>query len=192
MNGRLALFAAAFLVCAAPLVSYAQPRRPTQQQVREAARVYQEGLTLMEGGNPEAALPKFRQAYDLASPPNALFNIGACYEALRSFEQALEFYERYLVEASSADDRRDVQQRIAQIRSMKSYLSISSEPTQAQIFVDNAPEPAGSHRHRDRAIAREPRHHHSLGRIRGRYQERVAPNRPAKGLALRSATGGRR
>jgi tetratricopeptide repeat protein/PEGA domain-containing protein len=120
-----------------------QPHRPTPQQTRDAARVYQQGLQLMEGGNPEAALPLFQQAYDLASPPNALFNIGACYEALRNFERALEYYERYLVEAPNAEDRRDVQTRIEQIRAMRSQLSISSDPTGAQIFVDNAAEPAG-------------------------------------------------
>lgn len=129
---------------ALPAVATAQPRRPTPAQMREAARIYQEGLSLMESGSPEQALPKFQQAYDLAAPPNALFNMGACYEAMRNHERALEFYERYLVEAPNADDRRDVQNRISAIRAMKSRLTISSEPTGAQIFLDSGESAVGT------------------------------------------------
>ena len=138
----LSVFAA--LTAALPAVTHAQPRRPTPAQMREAARVYQEGLALMEGGNPEGALPKFQQAYDLAAPPNALFNMGACHEAIRNFDRALEYYGRYLVEAPAAEDRRDVQNRMATIRAMKSRLSISSEPTGAAIFLDNGTSPVGT------------------------------------------------
>jgi len=132
------------LGAALPDSATAQPRRPTPAQMRDAARIYQEGLNLMENGNPEAALPKFQQAYDLAAPPNALFNMGACYEAMRNHERALEYYERYLVEAPNADDRRDVQNRIATIRAMKSRLTISSEPTGAQIFLDSGETAVGT------------------------------------------------
>lgn len=127
-----------------PGLATAQQRRPTPAQMRDAARIYQEGLTLMESGSPEAALPKFQQAYDLAAPPNALFNMGACYEAMRNHERALEYYERYLVEAPNADDRRDVQNRISTIRAMKSRVTISSEPTGAQIFLDSGETPVGT------------------------------------------------
>src|SRR5512134_3067645 len=89
--------------CLLPTLADAQPRRPTPAQMREAARVYQQGLALMEGGDPQGALPLFEQAYNLAAPPNALFNIGACYEATRQFEPALEYYERYLVDAPAAE-----------------------------------------------------------------------------------------
>lgn len=112
--------------------------------MREAARVYQQGLSLMEGGDPQGALPLFQQAYDLAAPPNALFNMGACYESTRNFERALEYYERYLVEAPNAEDRRDVQNRIATLRAMKSRIAISSEPSGASIFLDNDGSPAGT------------------------------------------------
>lgn len=127
-----------------PSFATAQPHRPTPAQMREAAQIYQTGLTQMENGNPEAALPMFERAYALAAPPNALFNIGACYEAMRNHERALEYYERYLVEAPNAEDRRDVQNRISTIRAMKSRLTISSDPTGAQIFLDSSETAVGT------------------------------------------------
>jgi hypothetical protein len=132
------------LGAATPGIATAQPRRPTPAQMRDAARIYQEGLALMESGSPEAALPKFQQAYDLAAPPNALFNMGACHEAMRNHERALEYYERYLVEAPNADDRRDVQTRISTIRAVRSRLTISSEPIGAQIFLDSGETAVGT------------------------------------------------
>lgn len=140
----LALWILVAAPCLLPTIVDAQPRRPTPAQMREAARVYQQGLTLMEGGDPQGALPLFQQAYDLAAPPNALFNMGACYESTRNFERALEYYGRYLVEAPAAEDRRDVQNRISTIRAMKSRVAISSEPSGASIFLDDGPTAVGT------------------------------------------------
>jgi len=190
MERRLAVPLVLIALAVAPTVAPAQPRRPTPAQVREAAIIYQEGLALMEGGNPEAALPKFQQAYDIAAPPNALFNIGACQEALRNFEQALEFYERYLVEAPNAEDRRDVQSRIAQIRGMKSHLNVSSDPSGALIFLDNGDQAVGT---TDQELEVAPGNHVITLRLEG-YQEasksvtlRIA-ERKALPFALRAVT----
>src|SRR5262249_35998645 len=75
------------------------------------------GATDYDAGRYESALHEFDEAYRLSQRPALLYNIGRCYEQLGRRAEAIEAYERYLVEAPDATERVEAKARIDRLRS---------------------------------------------------------------------------
>jgi hypothetical protein len=94
-----------------------------QSVVADPAALNEQGLALYRSGDYRHALEKFIEAHALDADPNALFNIGRCYEQLGQRDAALEKYELFL--AAPGVDPAGVERAQA---SMAALRALSSEP----------------------------------------------------------------
>ncbi|MFT3840177.1 MAG: tetratricopeptide repeat protein [Myxococcaceae bacterium] len=62
----------------------------------KAKALFKEGEKEYNGGNFQAALEKYQQAYDLSPLPGFLFNEAQCYRQLGNFERASFMYGRFI------------------------------------------------------------------------------------------------
>lgn len=88
------LLASAVLACAVrPALA-----QPTSAKQKEASDLVNKAIAKSEAGDHQAAIKLYNEAYDRA--PNALLlsNIGAQYKELGQWEDALEYFCRYLKE----------------------------------------------------------------------------------------------
>lgn len=118
------------------------PVSPTRAQAPEEARSDEEARLLFEAGARafndgrfEVALARFREAYDLSHEPALLYNIGQAADRVRMDREALEAFERYLVEMPDAENRREVEGRVAALRRI---LGASTSPA-GDAAEDSAP-----------------------------------------------------
>lgn len=135
-----------------PSTALAQPAAPAAASDATAPKPLAEALTgmakadyaagrvLFQDGDAQGALVKFRAAFEASKEPRLLWNIAACEKALRHYAKALQLVERYEKEAApllSEEDRRDAAQIAEALKPLVSRLSAKSDPTGADVFVDD-------------------------------------------------------
>jgi tetratricopeptide (TPR) repeat protein len=115
------------------LILLAAPPASAQDKGLETAKEhFDDGQALYLQGKFGEAAEKFVKAYEAKTYPAFLFNIAVCYEKNRDFAKALGYYERYLKEDPTTNDREVVQKRIKGIRDHLSPAGSSlpsSQPT---------------------------------------------------------------
>jgi tetratricopeptide (TPR) repeat protein len=113
-----ALLAAAFACALAAAVRPAaaeDPAIPTDAQKEEAKRHFLDGRAHYASREFAEAAEHFIEAYELTQAPELLYNLARCYERLGEEERAAEQYEMYLRMSPDAEDRVEVEQRIAEL-----------------------------------------------------------------------------
>jgi tetratricopeptide (TPR) repeat protein len=88
----------------------------TSSRDREARAIYEAAVVAFDEGRFEDALRLFRRAYELSERAELLFNVGTAADRLRYNEEALEAFEAYLAARPDADNRANVEARIAVLR----------------------------------------------------------------------------
>jgi hypothetical protein len=83
-----------------------------------------------------AAIAEYQLAYDASPHPSVLFNIAKNHERLGEARDAARFFQRYLDESGSPDDRAAVEERIRELRARPSKVQIIARPVGAQVIVD--------------------------------------------------------
>jgi tetratricopeptide (TPR) repeat protein len=123
-RGRFALLLVASALCFA----FAAPARA--QSMKKGAKVYFErGATEYNLGHFTEAITQFEKAYEIDPAPILLFNIGQCHRQTGNKERALFFYRRYLEQNPKADNRNDVENRMAELeRSIKEEKDLQQRP----------------------------------------------------------------
>ncbi|HJK90443.1 MAG TPA: tetratricopeptide repeat protein, partial [Polyangiaceae bacterium LLY-WYZ-15_(1-7)] len=97
----------------------------------EARRHFRRGMQLIADGSLDEGIEELELAYETLPHPNVLYNIGRAYAEAGRYQDALEYFERYL--ASDPPDREDV---IGFIDAIEARLAATQpEPT------ETAPEP---------------------------------------------------
>lgn len=89
---------------------------PNESLDREARALFDAGSTAFEDARYADALSYFRRAYELSHRPGLLYNVGLAADRLRHDEEALAAFEQFLAEAGDSPRRRDVEARVAAIR----------------------------------------------------------------------------
>jgi tetratricopeptide (TPR) repeat protein len=110
----------------------------------EARQLFEEGRLAYQNARYDLALDYFMRAYALSRRPALLNNIGAAADRLRKDQQALDAYERYLVEIPDAENRPAIENRIA---ALKVALAEAAKPTPVPTPAETAaaaPPPAAS------------------------------------------------
>ncbi|MFO0558772.1 MAG: tetratricopeptide repeat protein [Polyangiales bacterium] len=121
----------------------AQPANTlTEEQRAEARAALRRGNELFNRNNYEAALTEFLRVYEVAqSRPNAfiyLLNIARCYERMFRYDQAIQYFQRYLERAPADDaDRAAAQATITALEGLLGTLEIQSNVPDAQVWVDD-------------------------------------------------------
>lgn len=116
-------------------VAYAQP---ADEATTKAARArFQEGVSLYDKGQYEAARAAFLQAYALRKHPAVLLNLAQ--SSLRSGRplEAAKYFSQYLRESSTATaaQKSDAERGLAEARQKLGRVEVSA-PTNAEIAVD--------------------------------------------------------
>jgi tetratricopeptide (TPR) repeat protein len=94
----------------------ATPEPDTTTRDREARAIYEAAVVAFDEGRFEDSLRLFRRAYELSERPELLFNVGTAADRLRHNEEALEAFEAYLAARPDAENRANVEARIAVLR----------------------------------------------------------------------------
>lgn len=81
-----------------------------------AGALYQEGVTLYKLGKFKEAAERYASAFKIVPLPGFLFALGQAHHKLRSYKQAIHFYEMYLRDNPGTPKTRAIRQRIAECR----------------------------------------------------------------------------
>lgn len=102
----------------APSVALAQLEGQAElDSLEEEARgLFHAGSAAYDRADYEVALDYFQRAYELSHRPLLLFNIGHTAERAREDARAVEAFEAYLRAAPDAENRPNVEARIARLR----------------------------------------------------------------------------
>jgi tetratricopeptide (TPR) repeat protein len=85
-------------------------------QLERAMKAYELGQAAYNAADYDAALGHFQEAASLYGSPDFQYNIGLCYEKLDKPEEAIRAFEVYLRAKPTAEDRAQVEDRIAEQR----------------------------------------------------------------------------
>ncbi|MCA9614144.1 MAG: PEGA domain-containing protein [Myxococcales bacterium] len=131
---RFLFFAWACLVLAgAPRVS-----AQTEDERAQARAAFQRGVEAYGGERFEEALRAFQEAYRVAPHPSVRVNMANCYERLSRPIEALDHFERFLVEAEGASDeqKREVRSAIRRLRQQVGEVFFRVQPEGATLRID--------------------------------------------------------
>jgi tetratricopeptide (TPR) repeat protein len=119
----LAVLAAVMLFCS-PGGAHAQE----DNLDAEARANFEAGRIAFSAARFADALPYFERAYELSRRPELLYNVGMCHDRLGHDAEALEALEAYLAELPEAENRTEVEQRIATARARVTRAALASAP----------------------------------------------------------------
>ncbi len=101
------------------VIAFALPAS-AQNNVDRARSLFQEGNAAYNAGRFQEAAEKMKGAWELTRAPELAFNVGRAYERMSEYDQAIRFFRIYLRRGEpSAEERTDVQARIAALRDAK-------------------------------------------------------------------------
>ncbi|MEM7606819.1 MAG: PEGA domain-containing protein [Myxococcota bacterium] len=109
-------------------------------QDREAARAaFGAGVSAYGEGRYDAALASFQEAYRIAPHPSVRVNMANCYEQLGRPVEALNHFERFLIESenASADQRAEVRSAIARLQAQVGEVFLRVTPEGASVTIDD-------------------------------------------------------
>ena len=104
------------IACLAPVARVDAQSASRDATIAAAKKHFAAGTRAYAAGEFEAALKRFRRAYELTGSPDLLYNIATVSDRMRLDEEALEAYEGYLKARPSSADREHVESRIDVLR----------------------------------------------------------------------------
>ncbi len=119
------------------------PDLTAEQRTKVAGEHYDRGFVLYSQGEYETAIRELVASYCLVNHPVLLRTIGQTYERMVRYEEAVGYFERYVVagdytklSACDADpdiDRKIISARIEVLRRLPSTVTVATEPTGSTI-----------------------------------------------------------
>lgn len=131
------------LACAQDAETAATAPSPDASDLEARAR-FESGRLAFEAGRYEEALADFTRSYELSQRGLILFNIGLVHDRLRRDGEALDAFERYLAAVPDAENRTEVESRIAVLRRALAERQQAPQPTTPMPMPDGPPPPAPS------------------------------------------------
>lgn len=131
---KLRLFGVMLAVVALQSVSQvSHAQGPTEAELDQAARItFLQGREAFSKGDYELALARFKQSYEMSKRAQLLYNIGTALDRLERDEEAIEMFEQYLQEVPDAEDRAEVERRIAIKREAVAKRAAEREVSEAR------------------------------------------------------------
>ncbi|MFO0661774.1 MAG: PEGA domain-containing protein [Polyangiaceae bacterium] len=115
---------------------------PTSDELKEARKRFDAGITLFNEGDAQGALVEFRRAYSIDPRYQVLYNIARVLSALNEHAEALETYEKFLSDGGDkiAPSRRtEVEKEIERLSTRVATLDIATQPPGASLAIDDVP-----------------------------------------------------
>ncbi|MBX3247131.1 MAG: TonB-dependent receptor [Myxococcales bacterium] len=108
----------------------------------EARRHFRRGMDLVAAGQLEEGIAELELAYETLPHPNVLYNIGRAYAEAGRYEDAIEYFERYV--ESDPPDRAEVQTFLSALQARIAARRGGATPQAAEVVPDeDAAEPEG-------------------------------------------------
>lgn len=103
-----------------------------------AGAAFEQGVGAFDEGRYQEALEAFQEAYRLAPHPSVRVNMANCYEKLERPVEAIDHFERYLLEAGDLPParRREIEETLARLRGQVGELFFRVEPAGATVTID--------------------------------------------------------
>jgi tetratricopeptide (TPR) repeat protein len=114
----------------------------TPSQTHDAQELVRASIRDYDLGHFDEALKEAEAAYRLDSLPQILFNIGQCEKALKHWEKAAFFYERYLSKLPQAPNRKRVEELLAEAQIRLKEAQQAAAPDSSVVAVSPLPPPA--------------------------------------------------
>ncbi len=128
---------AAVLFASAALIGPFSPRTARADVRTEARQHFRRGMELVSSGQLDAGIAELEQAYEILPHPNVLYNLGrACAEGGR-YEDAIEYFERYLL--SDPVDREEVAGYVAALEERLDVQARRPQEAETTPSVDQGP-----------------------------------------------------
>lgn len=138
---HLLIGAALFSVFCASAVLSPSVAAAQQEDEEYARELFAEGHAHFDEGEYDAAIEKFLEVYEILDAPALLYNIGEAYRRADKLAEAEQYYQDYINAAPDAPNADDVVERIIDIQqkraARKASLDISTDPSGAEIFIDD-------------------------------------------------------
>ncbi|MAQ13410.1 MAG: hypothetical protein CMN30_01220 [Sandaracinus sp.] len=129
---RLAAFVAVFVFTTGALAQ-------TDEDRDRARAAFQRGVSAYEAEHWEEALQAFQEAYRIAPHPSVRVNMANAYLNLGRPVQALDHFERFLLEMGDDGDpaqKREVRRQITELRSQIGEVFVRVQPEGATVTID--------------------------------------------------------
>lgn len=108
--------------------------------LREAAKHFQQGVSFYGEADYRSALIEFRRAGVLAPSAAVLYNVAETEYQLRDYAAALKAFERYLASVGPTDAHRtEVEGDIRILRQRVGRLNVATVPAGADVTIDDQP-----------------------------------------------------
>ena len=137
----------ALVLASSPALAHAQPKtapppKPASDDLARARALDQQGAKAYADGRYNDAIRYFEEAFRLGGPAFEQWNIAKCHLRLDQPEQAADMLEKYLATPNlPAEDQREAQEQLDELRKRSSTLTVSSSPSGATVTVDGKPAP---------------------------------------------------
>jgi tetratricopeptide (TPR) repeat protein len=100
------------------IVAAALPAPAAAQDLDAARHHYEAGRSYYEQLRYADAAREFEEAYRLSSRPHLLKNVAVSHQHAQAWADAIEAFELYLEEVPDAEDRGEIEERIARLREL--------------------------------------------------------------------------
>jgi tetratricopeptide (TPR) repeat protein len=98
----------------------AQQKKPTEQELSQAKKLFQEGEQFFNAAEFQRAFEKYKEAYYLSDLPLFLLNMAICQYRLKNWQEAQHLYEAFLHQAPDSAQAPEAQ---AQLQNIKDELA---------------------------------------------------------------------
>ncbi len=115
------------------------PSRASADARTDARARFRAGMELVAAGNVDAGVAELEAAYAILPHPHVLYNIARAYGEAGRYEEAIEYFERYL--AGEPPDREDVRGFVAALRERLAQARAAASPGTAPVAAPTTPAP---------------------------------------------------
>ena len=104
-------------------------------QSKDLKELHVKAVARFKAGKIEEAVEFFLQAEEIESSPVTIFNIGKCYDKLGKYNEAHDYYSRYMATGEEVK-LEEAKEAIARIEQLPITLEIITYPPDAKITLD--------------------------------------------------------
>lgn len=135
--------ASALLGASAALAPCAATAQAADEADVRARLRYEAGTNLYRAGDFAGAAREYQAAYDLSGRPNLLYNLYVAWRDAGELRKAADALERYLDAVPDAEDRVNLEARLAAMQQQIAALDAAEAARQAEVQTEPAPEDGG-------------------------------------------------
>ncbi len=122
------LFAFLFALACVALPASSSFAQSSEERAEKVEQLSAEATEAYRAGEFQKAADLFEEAYGIEPVPNLLFNIARSYEKMENWDQAIDYYEKFVVEEGiSKKARKSALGRLSELKDMRARENAESK-----------------------------------------------------------------